>query len=71
MKDFEKYIDKVRSQLECNASEEYKSNYITYDYTNQQVDDNLNYFRDCMDHGLSEYKSLLFFGDYLVGDYKF
>jgi len=66
---FDKYIDKVKSQLECNASKEYKSEYIVYVYSNEQVDSNLDYFKRCKENSLSEYKSLLFFGYYLNGDY--
>ena len=28
----EKYIERVREQLECNATEEYKNEYIVYSY---------------------------------------
>ena len=64
-----RYIKKVKQQLECNASEEYNSEYIVYTYSNEQIDSNLDYFEKCSKNGLSEYKSLLFFGDYLDGDY--
>ena len=69
MKDFDIYIEEVRSQLTCNASLEYQSKYITYTYSNEQVNDNKEYFEKCMNHGLSAYKSLLFFDDYLKGEY--
>lgn len=65
MNNFEEYIQNVREQLYCNATEEFKSNYITYMYSNEQVDSNLDYFNNCMNSGLSGYKALLFFGDYL------
>lgn len=70
MKDFDAYMIRVREQLYCNATNEYKSNNVTYGYSNEQVDSNLNYFLKSMKSGLSEYKALLFFGDYLRGDYK-
>jgi Tfp pilus assembly protein PilF len=69
MKDFEKYIEGAKEQLDCNAAEDYKYNYGTYLYTNEQIESNLDYFRRCMESGLSSYKALLFFNDYLEGDY--
>jgi hypothetical protein len=62
---FDKYIENVKEQLECNATDEYKSKYIVYTYSNEQVDSNLEYFKKCKDDNLSPYKSLLFFYDYL------
>ena len=58
---FDDYIKDVKQMLNCNASEEYKKKYVTYLYTNEQVDENLEYFKDCMNDGLSAYKALLFF----------
>ena len=63
------YIDYVKSQLYCNATEEYRSNHITYDYTNEEVDRNIDYFNVCQRNGLSPYYALLFFYGYLSGDY--
>lgn len=68
-KSIEEYIKNVKSQLECNASDEYKKEYIVYTYSNEQVEHNLDYFEKCLKNGLSGYKSLLFFHDYLNGDY--
>ena len=65
MKDFNSYVENVKEQLYSNATDEYKNNYITYEYSNEQVDNNLEYFKNCMKDGLSEYKALLFFGDHL------
>lgn len=31
--------------------------------------DNVDYFKKCYESGLSAYKALLFFNDYLKGDY--
>lgn len=61
------YLDRVFEQLVCNSDEEYKSKYVTYNYTNDQINENLDYFQKCLDFGLSPYKSLLFFSDYLEG----
>lgn len=62
---FAAYMADVYSQLTCNASEEYQSKYITYTYDSETVNTNLPYFLDCMKKGLSTYKALLFFDDYL------
>lgn len=70
MNDFKKYIEDAKSQLDCNASENYKKQHVTYLYTNEQVDEHLEYFEKCMGSGLSAYKALLFFGDYINGDYS-
>lgn len=64
----EKYIERVREQLECNATEEYKNEYIVYAHTNEVVDSNLEYFERCKEFGLSPYIALLFFQDYLNDD---
>lgn len=62
---FDKYIIEVKEQLFCNASKEYRDNNITYLYSNEQIDNNLYYFKKCMKENLSAYKALLFFNDYL------
>lgn len=66
---FEEYMKDVRSQLECNASEEYKKNYLVYTYTNEEVNSHLDYFKKCKESNLSAYKALLFFNDYLYLNY--
>ena len=63
MQDFETYIKEVKEQLFCNATDDYKNQYVTYMYTNEQVDSNLDYFKDCMSKNLSPYKALLFFDE--------
>jgi hypothetical protein len=60
---FERYIKEVKSQLTENCTEEYKRDYVTYTYSNTNIDENLEYFKDCMNKGLSPYKALLFFWD--------
>ena len=70
MEIFDLYLDNVKEQLYCNASDDYKNNYITYLYSNEDVNNNLNYFKKCFDDGLSGYKSLLFFSDYLNGEFE-
>lgn len=59
------YIIKVKSHLFCNLTNEEKMIYCSYDYTETEVDSNMDYFKDCYNEGLSPYKSLLFFDDYL------
>ena len=62
---FDLYMLDVKSQLDENATEYAKSNYVLYTYSNELVDTNLEYFEDCMNKGLSPYKALLYFYDYL------
>ena len=64
----EEYIAAVKEQLECNATPTYKAKFIVYTYTNEQIDNNLKYFKDCLKDNLSSYKALLFFGDILQED---
>lgn len=61
----DEYMDDVRAQLSCNATESYSNKYVTYTYTNKQVKDNIGYFRKCMESNLSPYKALLFFDEFL------
>lgn len=63
-KSFDQYMSKVREQLDCNATEEYKNEHIVYMYSNDEIDNNLDYFEKCYNDNLSEYKALLFFYDY-------
>lgn len=65
MDNFNEYIMDVKSQLDCNATEEFKNNYITYLYSNEDIDNNLDYFERCMNTGESAYIALLFFTDHL------
>lgn len=65
MDNFNEYIMDVKSQLDCNATEEFKNNYITYLYSNEDIDNNLDYFERCMKAGKSAYTALLFFTEYL------
>lgn len=55
------YLLDVKTQLHCNASDDYKNNYITYNYTNTDIDDNISYFENCFNKNLSAYKALLYF----------
>lgn len=38
---FDKYMEDVYSQLECNASNEYEKMYITFTYSKEEVENNI------------------------------
>ena len=59
----EYYIQAVKDNLTCNN--DVFCGYYTFDYSDEKVDNNAEYFVDCMKRGLSHYKALLFFYDYL------
>lgn len=63
----EEYIEDAKSQLTCNQTGPVE--YITYDYTNEEVDKNKDYFEYTLSQNLSAYKALLFLHDYLTGEY--
>jgi hypothetical protein len=63
------YIELAKKQLYCNTTQEEKDVYYTYNFTNEQIDDNIPYFIKCLERDLSPYKALLFFHDFLNGDY--
>jgi len=42
---------------------------LEYTYTDEQIFGNVEYFEKCKKRGLSAYKALLFFHDYLNGKY--
>ena len=60
------YLKDVRLQLTQNCKED--APFITYDYSEKQIQDNVEYFEKCMKRNLSGYKALLFFNDYLKGE---
>lgn len=62
---FEEYIEKVKSNLYCNLSEDEKKVFYSYDFTEDEIDNNLEYFKDCYNNDISAYTSLLLFADYL------
>ena len=65
----EDYIKDVKLQLCCN-NDLGKADYITYNYTEEEIDKNIKYFEHQFHQELSAYKALLFFSDYLEGDYR-
>ena len=64
---YKQYVADLKSQLCCNDP---LPDCISYDYTDDQIDDNSKYFKNCHKRGLSAYKALLFFSDYMEGDYE-
>lgn len=68
MTEFEEYMEDVYNQLEEHATEEHKRQHVTYTFSTELVNSNIDYFERCMDRGLSSYKALLFFHDYLNED---
>ena len=40
----------------------------SYSYTDEQIFNNIEYFKKCYDEHLSPYKSLLFLHDYIEGN---
>ena len=46
-KSFNKFMEDVYSQLECNTSEEYQSQYITFTYTEDFIKTKIDYFKNC------------------------
>lgn len=67
---FEKYIEDVKSQLTCNASDEYRNKNITYGYTYKDIDSNFEFFRVMLKCQISAYKALLYFSDYVGQNIK-
>ena len=61
------YLEDAKSQLCVNQMG--PVDYITYNYTNELIEQNKEYFEYCLGQDLSAYKALLFFHDYLSGDW--
>ena len=61
---FSEYMDRVKEQLECNVTEEFKSKYPynVFSYTEEEIMDNKLFFIHCHQKGLSAYKALTLFG---------
>lgn len=55
------YMDDVMQQLFHNANDEYKDKYVTFMFSDEEINNNLTYFVDCMKKGLSAYKALTLF----------
>ena len=63
---FDDYMADVYSQLECNMSCENKAQYVSYNYSEEDIKANIEYFKYCLKSNLSPYKALLFLSDHLV-----
>ena len=48
MEDFDLYFSDVKGQLTCNASKKYKDKFITYNYSNEIINFNKDYFKKCI-----------------------
>lgn len=57
-KSFNKFMEDVYSQLECNTSEEYQNQYITFTYTEDFIKTKIDYFKNCYKKGMSAYMAL-------------
>jgi len=57
---FEEYIMDIKSQLLCNVFEKEKEDYIVFDLSEEQIDNNESYFEDSWKRGISGYKALTF-----------
>lgn len=62
---FQTYMERVRSQLECNTDMSKERDYIVFTYSEEQVNQERVYFMRCMRRNLSPYKALTFFHDWL------
>lgn len=61
---FQTYMENVRSQLTCNNTEE-ERDFIVFDYSQDFINSHRVYFMRSMVAGLSPYKALTFFSDWL------
>jgi hypothetical protein len=57
----EQYIADAKSRLECNMSKEDIEVLGAFLYTEEEVDNNKEYFLKCKESGMSTYKALVFF----------
>lgn len=55
---FDEYMKDVYSQLECNASDEYKKECIVFTYSVKEISNLIEYFKSCYDNNISAYKAL-------------
>ena len=65
---FNDYIDKIKTYLCCNMTEEQhrKEFIVCYEYSEEQIYQHIDYFKNCYNNELSSNKALLFFYDYLI-----
>ena len=58
-----KYIKEVKLLLTCNN--DIYCGYYTFDYSDEQIKENYDYFIYCMKKGLNNREALILFNDYL------
>ena len=61
----QKYLEKVIERLHLKSDID-----IKFLYTEDQINDNIDYIDWCERNGLSPYKCLTFLDDYIRGDYN-
>ena len=59
MVEFEEYIVWVKQR---NRETHTDGHLIVFNFTDEKIDGDLDYFRDCWEGGLSAYKALTFWG---------
>lgn len=59
---FQSYMEEVNSQLTCNDPD---SEYVTFEFTKEQIQEEKLYFFRCFRKSLSSYKALTFFSEHL------
>lgn len=55
---FDKYMEDVYSQLECNTSDEYAKKCVVFAYSIKEINDLIDYFKSCYNNNISAYKAL-------------
>jgi hypothetical protein len=64
----EKLIEEVKAHLKCNATKEIRGE-VYFDFTEKEIDDNIEYFQEATDYGtdcgVSLEKTMMCFNDYI------
>ena len=64
----EEYLEDTKRHLNYFQTDDELKEYYNFDYTFQEILENKEYFESCLNKGISTYKALLFFEDYLKKD---
>ena len=64
----EEYLEDTKRHLNHFQTDNELKEYYNFDYTFQEILENKEYFESCLNKGISTYKALLFFEDYLKKD---
>ena len=64
----EEYLENTKKHLTYLQTNNESKEYCTFNYTFEEILENKEYFESCLNKGLSTYKALLFFDDYLKKD---